>query len=180
MSHESYGEISGAPVVTTREGAILGKVTTLYVDADARRLAGIACRRRWHDDEVNLPIESIELVGRDVVLVRSEEDVDGAGVIGGQRVKRLDELYKMEVATTSGRKLGRLRDLELDDEAHIVGLHVDEGSFDVDRDKLELGEDLIIVPEDIEIDTSDSHRGLLARFFAPHPIDAPAPPIETP
>ncbi len=115
-------ELVGKPVVSADTGERIGKVSDVLLDAQSRRMLGVVVSAGLFAGEQVLPYEDVQTIGKDALVARS-----AGGVVGpkGWRAQGLDTLRTSaltgrRVLSTSGRSLGELHDLQVDEQAGTV------------------------------------------------------------
>lgn len=163
-------ELRGFLVVARQEGAEVGSLSAIRIDPAAKTVIGFEMRtRRLAGDVRYVDVGDVEVVGRDVLLVTSEEilrDVTDDEPAPGVSLKHLQGMW---VTSTEGKHLGtlidvdfapgdwRIRELLLAEDRHLA----------VDPDQIKIGDE-IIVPQEMAARIEESpepRRGLLSRIF---------------
>jgi len=110
-------ELIGKSIVSAATGERLGKVSDVLVDQQSHRVLGFVIGGGLMSAEHVLPHADVQAMGADAVVARSATGVVGAkewreqGVAGA----RTSTLKHRRVLTTTGRSLGEVHDVLLDD-----------------------------------------------------------------
>ncbi len=163
-------------VVSVEEGAVVGRLRRLVLDIETRTVAGALL----DDGRHAVDGEDIVAVGDDALMVRSTAcliDLESRPELA-ELIRSEESLYQKEVFTITGRKIGYVVDVLIDPASRrIVGLemfseHIFSSSGEVRGvvlldEKVIVGRDLVIVPEDVrsidleeEIRSSETEVGL--------------------
>lgn len=171
----------GTPVVSLDTGVTLGKIESVYLDCDARRLVafsfssggGLLSSKRGHIVE----IDDIHAIGPDAVTLDDARAVHDLVLMDGkvQNLVDLDAVVKRGVMTDAGANLG-----------HIVGLDFDPETFRLQRirtkdkageersvdggDVVAIGEEVIVVADPA---TAAARRAAPQAIPLPTPMDRP-------
>ena len=144
----------GKPIVNITDGRIVGHISDVYLDRDLRCIVALHV---GHEGLLNRKAqvilrENVELFGVDTVLVR-QSDV----ILSEEKVEdfevwiRRDHLTGRSIDTPGGKRIARVDDVILDDEANVLGFAL---GFALGRTYIEspLAESGVI-SRDIVIDT---------------------------
>ena len=167
---EYASELRGFPVVSSDEGAVLGTLSTIYINAADRRVAALGYRTRWlRGEEFFVPISDVRKIGRDVVLIASETSAEkitnGVPEPPGRSLKDLQGVW---VTTMDGRQLGTLVDVEFTEDWWISELSLAEDkAISVDAREIKIGDQIIVPAEyaDRVRATRETEPGFLRRVF---------------
>lgn len=170
----------GTPVISLDTGVTLGKIESVYLDCDTRRLVafsfssggGLLSSKRAHIVE----IDDIHAVGQDAVTLDDARAVHDLVLMDGkvQQLIDLDEVVKRAVMTDAGTNLGRILGLDFDPETfRLHRIRVEEKGRDGGRsidggDIISIGEEVIVVADPAT--TSAAHAPSHA-MLAPTPMD---------
>lgn len=170
----------GTPVVSLDTGVTLGKIDSVYLDCDARRLvaftfirgAGLFGRKGGHIVE----IDDIHAIGPDAVTLDDARAAHDLVLMDGrcQRLVELDQLVRRKVMTDGGVDLGHIVGIDFDQQTYrLTRLRVDGRGRDAERevegaDVLSIGEEIIVVADR---STTTSTSRPLAPSLVPTPWD---------
>ena len=150
-------ELIGKSIVSGNSGDRLGKVVDLLLDADSRRAVGLVVAGGVLSSEQVLPYAEVQTLGTDAVIARSATGLITAKEWHAQPVvaTRTSALKKMRVLTASGRAVGEVRDILLDENGMVDALEVSGAGLLPRRSTvssspgLTIGSDAILIPDDI-------------------------------
>jgi len=155
-----YGMLAkGTPVVSLDTGMTMGKIESVYLDCESRRLVaftfsrstGLFARRGGHIVE----IDDIHAIGPDAVTLDDARAAHDLVLMDGrrQRLVELDQLVRRTVMTDGGAKLGNIVGIDFDQQTYrLARLRVDDRGRDSEReidgdDVLSIGEEIIVVAD---------------------------------
>jgi sporulation protein YlmC with PRC-barrel domain len=118
-------ELINKPVITVKEGQEIGKVQDFYLDQRLTQLVAIYLDSGGFlsSEENVISWSDVVTVGQDAILVKDAAGVtDVAGAEGIITYIRRAEIGGRQITTPGGTKIGRVGDVVLDDDAHIIGL----------------------------------------------------------
>jgi len=119
-------DLKSKPVVSMADGAQVGTVEDVLFDPAELRVTGLALR--GPSGQSILPFGSIRSIGADAVMVESVTETQGAG---GQAMRAsmrgLDDLTSLSVVNGEGTLLGRVKDVEVDQEGRLAHLETHRG-----------------------------------------------------
>jgi sporulation protein YlmC with PRC-barrel domain len=149
---EHATEILGYTVIAHKEGAQMGRVSHVFVDPKTKAMSGLTFKSRFMADEQWIGVQDIELLGKDVILVRTEASAKRLGADESAHGRSLKELRGTAIVTMEGKKIGTLEDVDFaDDGSTISGLHLNGGrQLAVEIDALNIGVDQVMVPAEYE------------------------------
>lgn len=137
-------------VVSYDEGELLGHVTNVYFDKSSCSIKGLTIapklvKAEW---ELFVSFEDIHRLGTSVVIVSSQKDLKKTPQkLEGSSLK---DLKKIKVVTEDGKHLGGLLDVNVFAKSgvvsHIILYDSKKLKIDVEKDKISIGPDMIIVP----------------------------------
>jgi sporulation protein YlmC with PRC-barrel domain len=169
---EHASEIRGYEIVTEKEGARLGNVSHVFLDPEAKKVSGVTFRPNMLGHESWVDATDITLIGRDVILIKTEEKArsltgDAPWVHG----RSLKELQGIPVVTHAGKQLGKLKDLEVQGEQWTISelMLSDAQRVPVEQPDLVIGPDQVVLPEnyaDRVTSESSSEPRFLRRVFS--------------
>lgn len=151
-------EIVGKPVIMRSTGEQRGEVDDLVLDNASGRVTGLLMSKEgWFGKVYVLPIEQINAIGPDAVLVKDDEafnEMEGAEELPRWR-KGNNCLKGITLMTEDGKDLGKMVDLEFSTEDGMIeGYEVSggiltgiSGRYPVvpARDTLKIGQDVAFV-----------------------------------
>jgi uncharacterized protein YrrD len=172
MIIESVSDIKNIPVVSVKEGAILGLVSRVYIDPEQLRLSGIAFKKKTLGTRMYVHADHIDLFGRDAVLIDADAHVINDGEVPERFRQRFKDLRKTDVATSKGDVIGAVKDLEIRaKDGAIVRIELTDGRvIDLGKMTVSIGRDHVVVKEEqLELLESPSATGdgLFSRLFHP-------------
>ena len=172
---ESIAELRGEGVVDLERGAILGTVCGVTVDPNTGRIAALVYKaRKGARQKFFVPTESIEKIGRDLVLLKSDagraiDEVEDAPGIS------LKELQGCWVTTLQGKHLGTLVDIDFaSTDWRISDLELAHGKrMAVEAEEVKIGDE-ILVPAEYAARLTEIQRekyGVMGRLLGAERID---------
>lgn len=120
-------EVIGSPVVNVQTGHQIGHVQDLYLDRDLRSVTGlyVGSEGLLNPTPKWIPARDVTVLGKDKVLVSDASIVTGPLDEARQPWLRRDDLQGRRVDTRDGKKLGRIGDVILSEEAAVIGFSLD-------------------------------------------------------
>ncbi len=119
-------DLKGKPVVSMADGAQVGTVDDVLFDPAELRVTGLALRGQ--SGQSILPFGSIRSIGADAVMVESATETQGAG---GQAMREsmrgLEDLTSLSVVNGEGTLLGKVKEVEVDQEGRLAHLETHRG-----------------------------------------------------
>lgn len=173
MEHAS--ELRGLLVVALEEGAVLGNLSSLYVDPETKRVSALTWRTaRVGGDRFYAPMSAVKIVGSDVVIVTTKS--------AGEKItpdlpagKSLSELQGVRVTTTEGKHLGTLVDLDFTPpDWNITTLILAEDKeLAVDGADIKMADEIIVPSEYAAkvVSTKEEGPGFLQRTFGKEALE---------
>lgn len=173
-------ELIGRPVVDMESATRLGKIKEIIVQSDGERVAGFILS---HGETIVgtggtrrvVPAAALYAIGPDAITMRSVKEMNATEEL--ERLPRMSDIVSHKMVTRSGHLLGTIDDLLVNGaDGKIVGFTVGESvrsklenMFQSDRSKsrgyvraeadLQVGNDLIVVPDDAFIEGEpDTHK----------------------
>ena len=123
---QKVSELVGKSIVSAESGEQLGKVADMLLDQQSQRVLAIVIEGGLFSSEHVLPLSDVQTLGKDAVVARS-----GTGVVGAKdwrqrtiEVVRTSRLKHKPVLTTSGRALGEIHDVLLDETGIVEGFEI--------------------------------------------------------
>ncbi|MCB9655648.1 MAG: PRC-barrel domain-containing protein [Deltaproteobacteria bacterium] len=173
---ENASELRGILIVSREEGAILGAIDSIYIDPDTRALVAVGYRPRKNARRDRFVLtQAIEKVGRDVVLIDSEDSakaVDEETTVPGRSLKSLQGCW---VTTDDGRHLGTLVDVDFSSAHWLISeLELaDNKRLPVDPNELRIGDEIIVPRAYAERVTArpEAQYGVMGRLLGGDRID---------
>ena len=118
-------DIIGIPVITVNDGRSIGRVKDIYLSADCQTVAGIFLGTEGLFSRKSFLVrsEDITTIGQDAILVKHADVIHEEGnlVETEETWLRRDELQGRPVDTSGGTKVGRIGDVLIDGEGHVLG-----------------------------------------------------------
>jgi uncharacterized protein YrrD len=157
-------QLIGKSIVSGSNGERLGKVADVLLDADSHRVVGLVVAGGVLSSEHVLPYAQVQTLGTDAVIAQSATGLITAKEWHAQPVvaTRTSALTKKRVLTTSGRAVGDVRDILLDENGMVDALEVSGAGLFRRRSTvssspgLTIGSDAVLIPDDIP---EPEHRG---------------------
>jgi uncharacterized protein YrrD len=119
-------ELIDKPIVSADSGDRIGKVADVLLDPSSQRVVALVVAGGLLSAEQVLPYSDVQTLGTDAVVART-----GAGVVGPKEwrqqaveTRRASTLNHTRVLTTSGRAVGEIRDVVLDDDGAVDAFEV--------------------------------------------------------
>jgi uncharacterized protein YrrD len=115
-------EVVGKPIVAADTGEKLGTVADVLVDTRASRMIGLVIGGGLLASEHVLPYADVQTLGGDAVLARSRQTVMTAREWheSAQDAARSSTFKNRRVMTVTGRELGAVRDLCVNEQTGVV------------------------------------------------------------
>lgn len=166
---QKVSELIGKPIVSAENGERLGKVSDVLVDAHSQHVVGLVVATGLLSSEHVLPYADVQTLGTDAVVARS-----GSGVVGPKEwhqqaveTVRTSTLKHKRVLTTTGRALGDVRDVLLDEAGEVEGFEVGGSRFGgllrrrsrvPQARSVTIGADAVLVPDEsaTDLESEDS------------------------
>lgn len=168
--HEIYSEPDvhkNSLVVVRSTGKVLGNVNKALFDIKDRRISGLSFRRKYLGKEFYLEMDQVEMVGEDVVFVKSEvspRELTADSVPFGEDIRNLQGTW---VYLKGGKPLGTLTDIEFAlpnwQLSHLC--LSDNRIIKVNAPDVHINHDKIIVPQTSQVLPQTEAHGLLTRLF---------------
>jgi uncharacterized protein YrrD len=152
-------ELVGKPIVSAANGERVGRVSDVLLDRGSCRTVGLVLAGGLMSSEHVLPYGDVQVVGKDAIVARTGEGLMGPKEWRAQGVEteRSSSLRNKRVMTTSGRQLGAVNDIYLDETTGAVealevsgpkmGGLMQRKSVLPQTASLTIGPDAIVVPE---------------------------------
>jgi sporulation protein YlmC with PRC-barrel domain len=161
-------ELVSKPVVTADTVEKIGRIEDLLVDRDCRRAVGVLVSEGPFSKQRVIPIEDVQTVGSDAVLVKTGSNVveAPAWVEWARGTTRMSTLYGKHVVASDGAAIGTITGLVVDQqtgdvsslEVLVSGHGHRTGHVTVAVDKaVALDRDVVVVSPDAV--TDDETRG---------------------
>lgn len=118
------GEILGLPIFSIKEGCQIGVAKRLVIDSAKGAVVAVAVEPAWYLPMKLLPFKDIFAIGVDAITVDSSAAVLTLDSIQ-EIIKILDDNVQIigtKVMTKTGRILGNVIEIEVDDSGKIVSL----------------------------------------------------------
>ena len=174
-----------ARIIALDAGVFLGSVARLILDLETRQVAGLLIEGGQHA----IDGEDVRALGEDAVTVTTAARIIDLGEAEelAAFIRNEDEVYRKEVFTVAGKKVGFITDVLIDPNSKaICGFEMfSEFLFQEEvhgvillNEEVIFGRDLVLVPSDIErlIARSEDYVAPPApAYVAPTPIPVPAP-----
>jgi uncharacterized protein YrrD len=152
-------ELIGKSIVSANNGERIGRVADVLLDADSHRVVGLVIAGGVLTSEQVLPYAEVQTLGTDAVIARSATGLITAKEWHAQPLvaTRTSTLKKMRVLTASGRAVGDVRDILLDENGMVDALEVSGAGLLRRRSTVStspgmtIGSDAVLIPEDITL-----------------------------
>jgi uncharacterized protein YrrD len=149
-------QLVGKSIVSGNSGERLGEVADVLLDAASHQVVGLVVAGGILTAEQVLPYAEVQTLGTDAVIARSSTGLITAKEWHAQPVvaMRTSALRKMRVLTTSGRAVGDVRDILLDENGMVDALEVSGAGLLRRRSTvpsspgLTIGSDAVLIPDD--------------------------------
>jgi uncharacterized protein YrrD len=144
-------------VVSADRGEKLGNVADLLLDQAGEHAIGLVVGSGWLGGEAVLPIGDIGAVGRDAVVARARENLIDAAAWRQRHVTtmRASTLRNKRVMTVTGRELGTVADVHVDEKSgDVQGIEIAGRSLLARRsviprsDGVRMGRDAVVLSQD--------------------------------
>jgi len=147
---EKVSELHRNLVVSYDEGERLGHVTNVYFDKPSCRIKGISLSPRFIpvEQERFVDFKNIHRLGKTVVIISKYSALKN--IPKKSAISSLRMLKKTKIVTEEGEHLGELHDVNVFADSGIISEIILIGAkklkVDVEKDKISIGPDMIIVP----------------------------------
>ena len=115
-------EYVGQSIVSADSGEKVGTVADVLVDARAGRIVGVIVGGGLLTSEHVLPYADVQVMGSDAVVARSRQHIVGAREWhkGESEAARSSSFKNKRVITSSGRDLGAVKDVYVNEQTGII------------------------------------------------------------
>jgi uncharacterized protein YrrD len=163
-------DLVGKPIVSAANGERVGRVADVLLDRESCRTVGLVLAGGLMSSEHVLPYSDVQVVGKDAIVARSGEGLMGPKQWRAQGVDtaRSSSLRNKRVMTSTGRQLGAVNDVYLDEATGAVealevsgsrmGGLMQRKSVLPQSAALTIGPDAIVVSEDTALDFERRER----------------------
>jgi sporulation protein YlmC with PRC-barrel domain len=172
---ESAAELRGLPVITREDGVLLGSVSGITVDPVRRAIATLTLRTRAPKKELFVPMEEVELIGRDAILIKAQASarpIEKPTDLPGKSLRALQGAW---VTTLEGKHLGTLVDIDFSGrDGQISEIELAEGKrVSVEAAEITIGDEILVPASCVErmADIPRGKYGLLGRLLGTDRID---------
>jgi uncharacterized protein YrrD len=153
-------ELVGKPIVSAANGERVGRVADLLLDRGSCRTVGLVLAGGLMSSEHVLPYGDVQVVGKDAIVARTADGLMGPKEwrAQGLETERSSSLRNKRVMTSSGRQLGAVNDIYLDEATGVIealevsgsrmGGLMQRKSVLPQSAALTIGPDAIVVPEE--------------------------------
>lgn len=153
-------ELIGKPIVSGDRGEKIGAVEDVLIDTDRGSAVAFVVGGGFLKSDHLLPYAEVQVLGTDVLIARSASGVVDAAVWKqrNQAARRVSHLKNLRVITHSGRDVGGLSDVYLDDAGGVAAYDVTQREFaNIVRRHTQLarsseivvGQDALVVPDSV-------------------------------
>jgi sporulation protein YlmC with PRC-barrel domain len=175
MMFRQLQDIQGMQVVALAEGRIMGTVQKIYLNSAQKRVSGMSVRESgFGGQESWVEVRDIEKVGENVIFVTRAGSCKAKSPVG----RSLKDMMGLQVATKSGKILGLLVDIEIDESWHVVEINLSEKRVvNIEPRQAVFGQDAILLRADAESKVRAASRnktGFLARVFGKETVQETA------
>jgi len=174
-------ELMGCLVISEAEGAKLGSVSDIFIDIDQNKISGLCFKpHKLGKQEYYVYVQDIIKIGRDIIFINREDAVHSyaksSNPTGSQHAS-LTDLLGHWVTTSEGKQLGKLTDLDIQDEDwSVCEMWLDQSKkMPVSPREIKIGPDQIIVPPtytDKIVVSENLKDGLMVRLLGSHLIQS--------
>jgi uncharacterized protein YrrD len=145
-----FSELKNRAVVDVDQAKTIGHLDSLLIDPATRAVKGLKVKSGLFDSGHVLPLSQVRSVGQDAItvsqaLVGSATDATEPTSSEDERLKNLpgvDSVIGSQVVTSSGKLVGQISDLLLDDQLTITGYEVSQGGLFAKKHSIEATPDL--------------------------------------
>lgn len=147
---DSISELHGNLVVSYDEGDRLGNVSDVYFDKQSCRIKGISLSSKFlgPDDKNFVKFKEIRRLGNSVVIISNQDALEK--LPDGLEANSLRMLKGIRIVTQNGEHLGEMLDANVVAETGVIQDIILYGKkkirIDVEKDKIRIGPDMIVVP----------------------------------
>ena len=154
-------ELRGINVVNIENGRLIGKVKNTIYSFRQELIMGFSIYSgRWVKKDIFIPINDIEIIGRDVILANKPEKLQcinkNQEVVNA--IKEIDRVFSMNVITNKGEEIGHIEDVIISEEKFKIGGYIISDGFveDIIKGKLIIpfSEKIIFGENDVIIDSN--------------------------
>lgn len=119
---QRVSEIVGKPIVSAATGEKAGDIADVLIDPTATHLVGLVVGGGLLGSEHVLPYRDVQAVGKDAVVARTTDGLLDASEWRDQHIaaSRSSALRNRRVITSTGRELGTVKDLRMDERTGAV------------------------------------------------------------
>lgn len=134
-AHELYNK----PIINIQNGAKIGNLVDLLFDPETLQIAGLSISHAnmrglssfFNRDTDTLPASAVQVWGKDVILVHSQEMVNEVKNPGAEKWVRLsNQLHGFPVVSTDGTRVGQVDDVLVDTRGRIAGYDLSQVYID--------------------------------------------------
>jgi uncharacterized protein YrrD len=151
-------ELIGRSIVSSNSGDKLGSVADVLLHPDSHQVVGLVVAGGMLSAEQVLPYAEVQTLGGDAVIARTSTGLITAKEWHSQPVvaTRTSALKKLPVLTASGRVVGHVKDILVDEHGAVDGLEVSgrgllrRRSTVANTPGLTIGSDAVLIPDDAE------------------------------
>lgn len=122
-------DLKGRPVITIDGGERMGQITDAVLDLGQRKLVALLVTSGglFGGNRYTLPTGSIHRIGPDAVMVRNRGSLHEGDNLPDNRT-RVSDVRKRSVVTESGREVGYVAGLHVDDEYALSEVEMTAGA----------------------------------------------------
>jgi sporulation protein YlmC with PRC-barrel domain len=147
---KAFKKLQTLPVATAAEGALVGKLDDFQFDLDAGNIYGFRLTKGVFSKAGGVAAAAVTLLGRDLVFLRAEADVEWAGAprVAVEGRAWASEYRGMGVMTRRGTGVGTVEDLVVGlGPARVTALLLDAGRVVVIDEHVALGRAAVILAD---------------------------------
>ncbi len=147
---KSFKKAQALSVATRAEGALIGKLDDFQFDLESGRIYGFRLTKGVFSKSGGVPGDAVALLGRDLVFVESEADVEWSGASRAAVEGRAwaSEYKGTKVMSRRGAGLGTVEDFVVAvGPARVTALLLDGSRAVVFDDQIAVGRDAVILAD---------------------------------
>lgn len=109
-------EIKELPVLSIQDGVNVEKVCRVAVNPATRKAEFVSfAGAPWYEPQMVMPWSKLNSIGRDLITIKSRKDISQVNDELRKSLARTSEIVGQDVIDSSGRVMGRVADLAIDE-----------------------------------------------------------------
>ena len=125
-----YDEIVGMPVISSKEGKDLGRISKMAIDLKEGQVMGFLIEDK-NGREMLLPIGNVDTYGKDVVMVASESDLRNIDDLAemAAAIEFSGKIIRLKIITKEGENFGEIASFCFDEKSGVINHYVTSRDF---------------------------------------------------